>query len=155
MSILSITSLKLLTTVYNCMVSHIKILFTNSCGGFVFIIPCHNEIAGSKRVFFLRVGERVSFAPCIHVSLEAKFTQIMSEEFLLSTMMCKILTSIINKRLQQWCDNNNIISGFRQGYSTTDHIFTFSQPWSPSIKGKSYCLFIDFTKAFDRLIIKF
>ena len=39
----------------------------------------------------------------------------------------KLFTSILNVRLSKFCETNNVIgemqAGFRQGYSTMDHIF--------------------------------
>ena len=41
--------------------------------------------------------------------------------------VCKCYTSILNRRLYQWLEETGAISesqaGFRQGYSTCDHIF--------------------------------
>ena len=42
--------------------------------------------------------------------------------------MCKIFTNILNLRLIDWCETNDMISesqaGFRRSYSTIDNAFT-------------------------------
>ena len=70
--------------------------------------------------------------------------------------LCKIFTFILNRRLQIWCEENNIIhesqAGFRKHYSTTDNVFTLMamiQKYLSRPKGRFYCIFIDFAKAFD------
>ena len=69
----------------------------------------------------------------------------------------KVYSSIINSRLQEWVDSNNITgefqAGFKRNHSTIDHMFTlmtfvqkqFSQ------NRKLYVAFIDFEKAFDSI----
>ena len=45
-------------------------------------------------------------------------------------------------------------AGFRKGYSTTDNIFTLmslGQKYLSKKGGRFYCLFVDFSKAFDRI----
>ena len=68
----------------------------------------------------------------------------------------KIFTGILNDRIYKYCIENNKIdeaqAGFRKGYSTTDNIFTLHamvQKYLSKRGGRFYCLFIDFTKAFD------
>jgi len=68
----------------------------------------------------------------------------------------KIFVSILNRRLQKFCDENSLIdesqAGFRKQYSTEDNIFTLSaliQKYISKPKGRFYCIFIDFAKAFD------
>lgn len=67
----------------------------------------------------------------------------------------KLFTSILNERLSIYSDTINIINeaqaGFRQGYSTLDHIFLLKCvidvfKWR---KKKLFCLFVDYKKAFD------
>jgi len=73
---------------------------------------------------------------------------------LLSTAS-KIFTSILNSRLTKWAETNSVINeaqaGFRQGYSTVDHIFTLHAMIEKqfSKNGKLYVAFVDFAKAFD------
>ena len=67
----------------------------------------------------------------------------------------KLFTSIINDRLTQFSNRYDIVqetqAGFRQGYSTLDHIFLLKSIidlflWK---RKKLFCLFIDYRKAFD------
>ena len=69
----------------------------------------------------------------------------------------KIYSSIINDRLREWVEENNIIgefqAGFRRNYSTIDHMYTlmaFIQKQF-SLNRKLYVAFIDFEKAFDSI----
>ena len=73
----------------------------------------------------------------------------------LLSCMGKLFTSILNDRLNEYSNNISIINetqaGFRQGYSTLDHIFLLKNiidlfTWK---KRKLYCLFTDYQKAFD------
>ena len=70
--------------------------------------------------------------------------------------MGKIFTAILNRRLSKWSETNNVLSdcqaGFRKGHSTIDNIFILHamiQKYSSVRNGKFYCLFVDFSKAFD------
>ena len=71
-----------------------------------------------------------------------------------------VLTSRLTQwcEVTQWCKEHNIIDesqdGFRRGYSTIDNIFTLqsiAQKYLSNSGGRFYCLFIDFSKAFDRI----
>lgn len=67
----------------------------------------------------------------------------------------KIFTSILNTRLCDYLDDLSILlenqAGFRQGYSTTDHIFSIYALFEllKLKKKKLFCIFVDFEKAFD------
>ena len=67
----------------------------------------------------------------------------------------KLFTSILNARLNKLLDAHNILeenqAGFRAGYSTMNHIFVLHALTEIAItqKNKLFCLFIDFSKAFD------
>ncbi len=67
----------------------------------------------------------------------------------------KIFTSILNERLGSFANTLNIIhenqAGFRQGYSTVDHMFSLYALFELlSVKKKKlHCIFVDFEKAFD------
>ena len=68
----------------------------------------------------------------------------------------KIFTFILNQRLTKWADMMDKITecqaGFRRGYSTIDNIFVLHvmvQKYLCKSKGRFYCVFIDFSKAFD------
>ena len=69
----------------------------------------------------------------------------------------KLYSTIINSRLQEWTEENNITgeyqAGFKRNYSTVDHMFTllaFVQKQF-SLNRKLYVAFIDFEKAFDSI----
>ncbi|MEW8544973.1 MAG: reverse transcriptase family protein [Candidatus Thiodiazotropha sp.] len=70
----------------------------------------------------------------------------------------KILTGMLYKRIYEWAEENSKIdecqAGFRKGYSTTDNLFTLmsmGQKYLSKKGGRFYCLFVDFSKAFDRV----
>ena len=76
---------------------------------------------------------------------------------LLNTMY-KIMSSIVSNRLYIWAEENNKIdegqAGFRRGYSTIDNIFTLQsiiQKYLSKSGGRLYCIYIDFSKAFDKI----
>lgn len=68
----------------------------------------------------------------------------------------KIFTKILCKRFEKWGKEQDKLfeeqSGFRKGYSTADNIFSLSsviQKYLSKSKGRFYCLYVDFAKAFD------
>ena len=67
----------------------------------------------------------------------------------------KLFTSILNHRLTNFCEENNILkenqTGFRKGYSTLDHIYVLRNVIElfKFKKKKLFCCFVDYTKAFD------
>ena len=69
----------------------------------------------------------------------------------------KLYTSVINSRLTQWAEDNDVLSeaqaGFRKDYSTVDHIFTLRAMVSKHLKKnkKLYVASVDFRKAFNRV----
>ena len=71
----------------------------------------------------------------------------------------KFFCSILNERLINYYDKNNIIHqsqiGFRPGFRTIDHIFTLRtlvDKYVNTVKqGKIYACFVNFKKAFDRV----
>ena len=72
----------------------------------------------------------------------------------------KLYSSIINNRLQEWIERNNLTgecqAGFRKDYSTVDHMFTLMAIIQKqfALNRKLYVAFIDFEKAFDAISIK-
>ena len=77
----------------------------------------------------------------------------------LLSIVSKVFTAVLNKRLYNWAEIENKISfeqaAFRKKFSTTDHIFTlvtiirnriFSQR-----SGKVYVCFVDYKKAYDSI----
>ena len=70
--------------------------------------------------------------------------------------LSKIFTSIINQRVMLWSEQEKIIgqcqAGFRQGKSTIDRLFILKTLIDKHLfrkRGHFYCLFVDFSKAFD------
>ena len=71
----------------------------------------------------------------------------------------KLFYSILNIRLSNYFQEKNISHPsqivFLRGYRTTDHIFTvgamINKHVTNSNKGKLYCCFVDFQKAFDSI----
>ena len=68
-----------------------------------------------------------------------------------------VYSTIINLRLQEWVEVNNITgkhqAGFEKNYSTIDHMFTLLALVQKqlSLNRKLYVAFIDFEKAFDAI----
>lgn len=73
----------------------------------------------------------------------------------LTSIISKVYTHILNKRLTQWAQKEEKHieeqAGFRSGYSTIDHIFTLYALVQRFLKRntKLYVAFVDFKKAFD------
>lgn len=73
----------------------------------------------------------------------------------LLSCLCKIFTSILNERLTGYVENVDVLNenqaGFRQDYSTVDHIFSLYALFEllNDKHKKIHCVFIDFAKAFD------
>ena len=71
----------------------------------------------------------------------------------------KIFTGVLNKRLTDWAESNNVSSdsqfGFRRGRSTTDAIFVLYSVIQKILNEKKrlYCAFVDFRKAFDSVYL--
>ena len=69
----------------------------------------------------------------------------------------KVFVKIITKRLKTWCNKEEVLTefqaGFRSEYSTVDQMFTLNHIITErKIKGlKTYCTFVDFSKAFDSI----
>ena len=70
----------------------------------------------------------------------------------------KILTSVLNNHLQRFAKLFEKIpesqAGFRQGYCTADNIFTLHclvQKYLSKDRGRFYCIFVDFKKAFESI----
>ena len=69
----------------------------------------------------------------------------------------KLFTSILNKRISDFIENNQILgceqAGFRKNHSTADHIFTLYGIIDTllSKKLRLYCAFLDYEKAFDKV----
>ena len=67
----------------------------------------------------------------------------------------KLFTSCINSRLTEYLTDNEAINenqaGFREGYSTLDHIFVLNSIIELYLfkRRRIYAAFVDYTKAFD------
>ena len=76
----------------------------------------------------------------------------------LTDSICKIFMNILATRLNHWSEENRVLdesqAGFRQKYSTVDNVFNLMalvQKYLSKKKGRFYCIFIDFEKAFDNV----
>ena len=65
---------------------------------------------------------------------------------------------ILSSRLSNWCEHYHVIdesqAGFCKGYSTVDNIFILTsliQKYLSKKRGRFFCIFIDFKKAFDSI----
>ena len=70
----------------------------------------------------------------------------------------KIFVNVLYNRLSEWVERNDIIcmeqGGFRKAFSTCDSIFILNaciEKYVRKTKGRFYCAFVDFTKAFDSI----
>ena len=72
----------------------------------------------------------------------------------LTSTLSKMFTYLLNQRLGQWCENNNILSeaqfAYKAGYGTTDAIFVLRMLLDMNRSG-IHLTFIDFSKAFDNV----
>jgi hypothetical protein len=75
----------------------------------------------------------------------------------LLSIVSKVYTSVLNNRLKQWSEENNIITdaqeGFRKGRSTTNHIFSLHALIEKQFlsDSKLYVAFMDFRKCYDTI----
>ena len=74
----------------------------------------------------------------------------------LTSIFSKIFSIVLNKRLNAWAENNDILSdsqfGFRKNRSTIDCVFSLTSIIQNVLsveKKKLYIAFVDFKKAFD------
>ena len=84
---------------------------------------------------------------------------IIIERITLVSTFSKIFTSILNKRLSNWPESNNVLSDamfdFCKGRSTVDAIFVLNgivQKFLNENK-RLYCAFVDLKKAFDSVYL--
>jgi hypothetical protein len=69
----------------------------------------------------------------------------------------KLFTSFLNSRLTSYIEKNKILgkeqAGFRESHSTIDHLFTIHALTDIilSEKGRLFCAFLDYEKAFDKV----
>ena len=77
----------------------------------------------------------------------------------ISLLSCfgKMFTAVVNNRLSKFLENSGVLgeeqAGFRKGYSTLAHVFTFKclLDLYTSKKKRLYCCFVDYRKAFDTI----
>ena len=76
----------------------------------------------------------------------------------LTSVLSKIFTKILNNRLIIWAEKSGLFfenqAGYRKGYSTIDQIFCLNsiiQKYLSKKGGRLYAIFVDFSKAFDRV----
>ena len=77
----------------------------------------------------------------------------------LISIMYKIFSHVATNRIYNWAERESKIdeaqAGFRKGYSAVDNIFSLqsmAQKYLSKKGGRFYCLYVDFSKAFDSLI---
>ena len=76
----------------------------------------------------------------------------------LLSVVVKLLTRVINNRLEEWAENYFLLieaqAGFRPGMGTVDNIFVLHGLITHMLNTgkKLYCTFIDFTNAFDYVV---
>jgi len=73
----------------------------------------------------------------------------------LLSVVGKLYTIVLNTRLSQWCERNQILvdeqAGFREGRSTSDQLFILREAVQDRTRRKkgTYCCFLDIKKAYD------
>ena len=77
---------------------------------------------------------------------------------MLINCLCKIFMNILTIRLSNWAEENGVIdesqAGFRKQYSTVDNLFSLQalvQKYLCRPRGRFYCMFVDFKRAFDSI----
>ena len=117
-----------------------------------FLTECFNEIFKSGS--YPDTWTRAVIVP-IHKKGDTRAADNYQGISLLS-LLGKCYTTILNKRLYEWLEDNNKIAetqaSFRKGSSITDHVFTLyaiTQKYLSRPGGKLYVAFIDLRKAFD------
>ena len=72
--------------------------------------------------------------------------------------LCKLFMNIMTIRLTEWAETHNVLdeaqAGFRKGYSTMDNVFSLQsliQKYLCRARGRFYCIFIDFKRAFGSI----
>jgi len=75
----------------------------------------------------------------------------------LISIPCKVYCDVINARLSEWCEKNDILAeeqnGFRKKRSCLEHIYSLCSVIKnrKNAKQSTYCCFIDMKKAFDNI----
>ena len=102
------------------------------------------------QVISLPVAPLIAVASSTGINLPDNYREIS-----LCDISSKLYSSIINNRLQEWIEQNNLMgecqAGFKKDYSTVDRMFTLMAmiQKQSALNRKLYVAFIDFEKAFD------
>ena len=106
-------------------------------------------------MFCPKTGAKILYAPYIKVDSNQILKTI---EVSLINSISKIFTGILTSRLQIWAEEKEVIdesqAGFRKGYSAIDNVFSLQaliQKYLCHSRGRFYCLFVDFRRAFDSI----
>ena len=88
-------------------------------------------------------------------SEEAKYDPGKYRNITLLSVLGKTYTSILNERLSNWVEQNNVLveeqAGFRKGRSTIDQLLILTELIRHRRPKKTYCAFLDIQKAYDRV----
>ena len=94
-------------------------------------------------------------SPIPKCSKKDPYTPLNYRGISLLSNVSKTYTSILNNRINNYCENHNLIAdeqnGFRKNRSCTDHIFSLNTIIRNRLNNNlpTFCAFIDFEKAFD------
>ena len=109
--------------------------------------------------YILDTGDfRSYWTKCIIVSIHKKFIASDPNNYRgisLVSYFAKLVNTILNKRLKEWAETNDIVIdaqiGFKAHYSTVDAVFNLNQFIQEKLrtKKKIFCCFFDFRKAYD------
>ena len=73
----------------------------------------------------------------------------------LLSVLGKTYTAVLNNRLSNWIENNNILAdeqaGFRPNRSITDQLFVLTETIRNRRPNKTFCAFLDIQKAYDKV----
>ena len=103
-----------------------------------------------------QTGSKILFVPFTKV--DRKQTQRNFRGISLINSISKVFTGILTTRLQTWAEENSVLdesqAGFRKRYSTIDNMFSLHaiiQKYLCRPRGRFFCIFIDFRRAFDSI----
>ena len=101
------------------------------------------------------VWEKAIISPIPKSSTKDPYVPLNYRGISLLSCVFKVYTSILNNRLMNFCEDNNLIveeqNGFRRKRSCNDHLYSFSSIVRNRINQglDTYTCFVDFQKAFD------
>ena len=88
-------------------------------------------------------------------SEEAKYDPGKYRGITLLSVLGKTYTSILNERLSNWVEQNNVLveeqAGFRKGRSTIDQLLILTELIRHRRPKKTICAFLDIQKAYDKV----